>query len=148
MTRLAVVAAMIFGMAAAPAVAPGPSALKENRDALAKQLKKERTAHAIDRRRLVRVIRTRTQVPEAIRLAAFTYGVDPNRMRRIAFCESRLDPGAYNPSGASGLMQFMPGTWASNKYGKAAFSVWNPLASALGAAYHASRYGWSAWSCA
>lgn len=129
--------------------ASAPAALAERRDALAAQLVKERKAHKADRRRLVRIIRHRTDVPEAIRLAAFTYGVDRWKMRRIAFCESRLDPGARNgSSGASGLMQFLPSTWASNRYGAAGFSVWSPLAAALGSAYHASRYGWGAWECA
>lgn len=146
--RLIAIAALALGMTATPALAPEPS-LKANRDALAAQLTQERKAHKVDRRRLVRALRARPQVDDAIRLAAFTYGVDADRMRRVAFCESRLDPGARNgSSGASGLMQFLPSTWQSNRYGAAGFSVWNPLASALGAAYHASRYGWSAWVCA
>lgn len=98
--------------------------------------------------RLERVLRHDDSVQEAINLAAFAYGVDPGRMTRIAFCESRFSPVAVNgTSGASGLFQFLPSTWNSNRYGAAGFSVWSPLASALGAAYHMSRYGDRAWEC-
>lgn len=147
--RFLAIAAVVFGMTAAPALAPGPSPLKANRDALAAQLTKERAHYRADRRRLVRIIRHRTDVPEAIRLAAFTYGVDRWRMVKIAFCESRLDPGAVNGSShASGLMQFLPSTWSRNPYGQAGFSAFDPYAAALGAARHASHYGWGAWECA
>jgi hypothetical protein len=36
---------------------------------------------------------------------------------RRARCESRLNVFAGNPSGATGLFQFMPSTWASTPYG-------------------------------
>ncbi len=98
--------------------------------------------------RMERVLRHEPSVQEAISLAAFTYGVDAGAMSRIAFCESRFDPSARNPSStASGLFQFLTSTWAGNRYGAAGFSVWSPLASALGAAYHISRYGDRAWEC-
>lgn len=47
---------------------------------------------------------------------------------QIIHCESGFDPGAYNSwSGASGLAQFMPSTWA---WGEELFgemgSPWNP----------------------
>ncbi len=98
--------------------------------------------------RLEATLRHDPSVKEAISLAAFTYGVDAGAMSRIAFCESRFDPNARNPtSTASGLFQFLTSTWAGNRYGAAGFSVWSPAASALGAAYHMSKYGDRAWAC-
>jgi muramidase (phage lysozyme) len=42
--------------------------------------------------------------------------------------ESKGDPNAHNRSGASGLGQFLPGTWASTPQGRAGLSVFNPAA--------------------
>ena len=51
-------------------------------------------------------------VANAIDQTAGRYGVSAPLMRRIAWCESRYFPGARNPSGAVGLFQFLPSTWA------------------------------------
>lgn len=47
----------------------------------------------------------------------------------ILHCESGWDPGAYNPSGASGIAQFMPRTWAWGEqlYGEMG-TPWDPYA--------------------
>jgi hypothetical protein len=37
-------------------------------------------------------------------------------MHRVAWCESRWNPLAANPSGSFGLYQFMRGTWLSTPY--------------------------------
>ena len=75
---------------------------------------------------------------------------------RIVQCESLGDPEAYNPySGASGLFQFLPGTWAviSPKAGFGGASVFDPEANIGTAAWLASYYQnlgrspWSAWYC-
>ncbi|MGH8925205.1 MAG: transglycosylase SLT domain-containing protein [Acidimicrobiia bacterium] len=75
---------------------------------------------------------------------------------RIIQCESLGDPEAYNPySGASGLFQFLPGTWAviSPKAGFAAASVFEPEANVGTAAWLAAYYQnlgrnpWSPWYC-
>jgi len=75
---------------------------------------------------------------------------------RIMDCESNGDPNAYNPySGASGLFQFLPSTWASTapKAGYAGASVFDPEANTASAAWLGSRYEelgeyfWQAWSC-
>jgi hypothetical protein len=50
------------------------------------------------------------------------------RMECIIRVESRGDPNARNRSGASGLGQFLPGTWASTPQGRAGLSVFNPAA--------------------
>lgn len=71
-------------------------------------------------------------------------------------CESAGDPNAYNPySGASGLFQFLPATWAtvSPRAGFEGASVFDPQANIGTAAwmsnYYASRGSgpWAPWTC-
>lgn len=85
----------------------------------------------------------------AIRLASATFGVDYGKMVAVASCETGGDfsPYSYNrSSGASGLYQFLGGTWS--RAGIAGFSVWDPVANALAAARLVVRDGgWSEWSC-
>ncbi|MEE9179065.1 MAG: transglycosylase SLT domain-containing protein, partial [Acidimicrobiia bacterium] len=62
---------------------------------------------------------------------------------RIIDCESNGDPDAYNPySGASGLFQFIPSTWASTapKSGYGGHSAFEPEANIASAAWLANRY--------
>lgn len=75
---------------------------------------------------------------------------------RIIDCESNGDPDAYNPySGASGLFQFLPSTWASTapKAGYPGSGPFEPEANIASAAWLANRYQelglyyWQAWSC-
>ncbi len=75
---------------------------------------------------------------------------------RIIDCESNGDPDAYNPySGASGLFQFLPSTWATTapKAGYGGASIFDPEANTASAAWLANRYEelgqyyWQAWSC-
>jgi hypothetical protein len=79
-----------------------------------------------------------------------------NEALAIIRCESNGDPDAYNPySGAAGLFQFLPSTWATTSpnagYGGA--SVFDPEANVATAAWLANRYQqlgqyyWQAWSC-
>jgi Transglycosylase SLT domain len=72
--------------------------------------------------------------------------VSPYLMLSIARCESGYDPQAYNPSGASGLFQFMPSTfWAyASRIGETR-SYWNPDAAANVAAYAVSIGGLGNW---
>lgn len=55
------------------------------------------------------------------------YGCNPDTLHRVMMCESGGNPKAYNPSGASGLMQFMPPTFRyySAKAGITNSSIWN-----------------------
>lgn len=71
-------------------------------------------------------------------------------------CESNGDPNAYNPySGASGLFQFLPSTWAttSPRAGFDGASVFDPEANVGTAAWLTSYYEsrgsnpWSPWVC-
>lgn len=75
---------------------------------------------------------------------------------RIIQCESLGDADAYNPySGASGLFQFLPGTWAviSPKAGFGGASVFDPEANIgtaawLGGYYqNLGRSPWTPWYC-
>ncbi len=71
-------------------------------------------------------------------------------------CESLGDPDAYNPySGAAGLFQFLPSTWAatSPKAGFAGAEAFDPVANIGTAAWLGKRYEalgqgfWKPWSC-
>lgn len=88
-----------------------------------------------------------SQVTEAIRLAANTYGVSETEMRRVAWCESRMNPNARNrSSGAAGLFQWLPSSWRAQ--GIPGFSVFNPYANAMAAARAVRRDGgWKQWEC-
>jgi len=92
----------------------------------------------------------RGEIAAIIRAAAAKYGVDPEQLLRVAYCESRYDPLAYNSVlGASGLFQIIPGTWRANSvaagYGGA--SVFDPVANANVAAYMFSIGQARQWSC-
>jgi uncharacterized protein YabE (DUF348 family) len=103
----------------------------------------------------LRRIGTRTppassEIEAIIREAAAAQGADAEQLLRVAYCESRFNPGAYNASsGASGLFQFLPSTWATNsvRAGYAGASVFDPVASANVAAWMFARGQAGQWSC-
>jgi hypothetical protein len=65
---------------------------------------------------------------------------------RIAYCESRYHPTSVNSqSGATGLFQFMAGTWSGTPWAKD--SRLDPVANAQAAAWLYSHYGPGRWSC-
>ncbi|MDQ6878989.1 MAG: transglycosylase SLT domain-containing protein [Candidatus Dormibacteraeota bacterium] len=65
---------------------------------------------------------------------------------RIAYCESRYHPNSVNTSsGATGLFQFMAGTWSGTPW--ASKSRMDPVANAQAAAWLYSHYGPGRWSC-
>jgi hypothetical protein len=71
----------------------------------------------------------------------------------LAWHESRGFAGAYNRgSGASGLLQFLPSTFASTPQGKAGLSVFDPAAARAAAKWMIGQgrlREWSTWrSCA
>jgi hypothetical protein len=77
------------------------------------------------------------------------------RNEEVALCvaeaESNLDPLAVNPTtGASGLFQFIPSTWASlsDLAGWGGASVFEARANAAVAAWTVAHYGWHPWRSA
>ena len=90
-----------------------------------------------------------SEIEQIIRDAAAAQGADAEQLVRVAYCESRFNPGAYNASGAAGLFQFMPGTWAANsvRAGFAGASVYDPVASANVAAWMFVRGQAFQWVC-
>jgi Transglycosylase SLT domain len=65
---------------------------------------------------------------------------------RVAKCESGYNPYAVNrSSGASGLFQFLPATWAAMPQHNQ--SVFDPVANAQAAAYLYNRSGPGQWQC-
>lgn len=64
----------------------------------------------------------------------------------VAYCESRYHPNSVNTdSGATGLFQFMAGTWAGSPW--ASKSRFDPVANAQAAAWLYKTYGPGRWSC-
>ena len=83
---------------------------------------------------------------DCINQAAVRWHVSAPMLRRKAWCESRMRPGAYNASsGAAGLFQFLPSTWRTTPYRW--HSIWSPRWSSLAAAWmhHVGRGG--EWAC-
>lgn len=78
--------------------------------------------------------------------AANRYGQSPSAMLAVARCESGLNPNAVNrSSGASGLFQFLPGTWRTTPY--ASSSIFDPWANANAAAWMWSVGRRGEWVC-
>ena len=64
----------------------------------------------------------------------------------VAWCESRYHPNSVNSSsGASGLFQFLPSTWAFTP--EHTLSPFDPVANSNAAAWLYSRDGPSQWQC-
>jgi uncharacterized protein YraI len=85
-------------------------------------------------------------IVDLITEAAIAYGQSPAELLRVARCESNLDPSAYNPySGASGLFQFLPGTWRTTPF--AGHSIFDPWANANAAAWMWSVGRRGEWNC-
>ena len=85
-----------------------------------------------------------------IRAAAAKWGADETQLLRVAYCESRYNPNAYNASsGASGLFQFLATTWAPNsvRAGYAGASVFDAVANANTAAYMFANQQARQWQC-
>jgi soluble lytic murein transglycosylase-like protein len=92
-------------------------------------------------------------VPDLIDQAAAQEGIPwaAGHLRRIAWCESKFFPGAYNrSSGASGVFQFVPQTWAwtSRAAGWAGYSPFHAAANVFCAAYLYRVGGPRHWVCA
>jgi uncharacterized protein YraI len=85
-------------------------------------------------------------ITDIITAAANRYGQSPSAMLAVAKCESNYDPNAINPrSGASGLFQFLPGTWKTTPY--ASYSIFDPWANANAAGWMWSVGRRGEWVC-
>jgi soluble lytic murein transglycosylase-like protein len=75
------------------------------------------------------------------------FGSDADQAIRVAECESGLNPEAYNPSGAAGLFQIMPGTWVRTSQGGA--SRYDAYANAVAAheIFVRDGHSWREWAC-
>jgi uncharacterized protein YraI len=88
----------------------------------------------------------RDEIIGIIYSAADYYGQSRDDMLRVAICESNLDP--YNvtpPYSASGLFQFLPGTWASTPYAGA--NIFDPVSNAFAAGWMWSVGRRGEWVC-
>jgi Transglycosylase SLT domain len=66
----------------------------------------------------------------------------------VARCESSYNPIAVNASsGAEGLFQFMPSTFAGTPPGRAGGSIWDPVAQSQAAAWMYTQRRQAEWSC-
>lgn len=84
-------------------------------------------------------------VSYAIHLAATVYGVNERAMHSVASCESGHSAFARNGQ-YRGVFQEGP-MFEGGKFGRAGFTVWDPIANALTAAETVSREGWAQWQC-
>jgi hypothetical protein len=75
------------------------------------------------------------------------FGPDADQAIRVAECESGLNPAAYNPSGAAGLFQIMPGTWVGTSQRGA--SRYDAHANAVAAhdIFVRDGHSWREWAC-
>lgn len=89
---------------------------------------------------------TGDDIVEIIYAAADKYGQSRSAMLAVARCESLLDPYVINPySQASGLFQFLPGTWATTPWANA--NILDPVANAEAAAWMWSVGRRGEWVC-
>jgi uncharacterized protein YraI len=89
---------------------------------------------------------TEREIIRIIYAAADRYGQSRSAMLAVARCESLLDPNAYNPrSAASGLFQFLPGTWATTPFANE--SIFDPVSNANAAAWMWSVGRRNEWVC-
>src|SRR5262249_35923276 len=86
------------------------------------------------------------ELVQIIYAAAARYGQNGDGMLRVAQCESGLDPSNVTPPySASGLFQFLPGTWATTPY--ADQDIFDPVANANAAAWMWSVGRRNEWDC-
>jgi uncharacterized protein YraI len=89
---------------------------------------------------------TEAEIIAIIYAAADEYGQPREDMLRVARCESVLDPYAVNAtSGASGLFQFLDGTWAWTPW--ADQDVFDPVANAYATAWMWDQGNRHEWVC-
>jgi uncharacterized protein YraI len=89
---------------------------------------------------------TEDEIIQIIYAAADAYGQPREDMLRVARCESVLDPNAVNTtSQASGLFQFLPGTWQRTPF--ADQNVFDPVANANATGWMWQQGNRNEWTC-
>ncbi len=89
---------------------------------------------------------TKDEIIQIIYAAADKYGQPRADMLRVAQCESVLDPNAVNPySNASGLFQFLPGTFATTPF--AGQDIFDPVVNANAAGWMWQNGMRNHWVC-
>lgn len=86
-------------------------------------------------------------VRACIHRGALHWGQSYGFMRDLARCESNFNPRAHNTqgSGATGLFQFMPGTWAGTPY--RGYSIYSAKYQSLSAGWMLARGRRNEWAC-
>ncbi len=90
------------------------------------------------------------EIERIIREAAERWGADPVQLMRVAWCESRYNPNAFNPTANdTGLFQFIPETWRreSRRAGYEGVSAFDAVASANTAAMLFAEGKSRLWTC-
>lgn len=90
------------------------------------------------------------EIERIIREAAERWGADPVQLMRVAWCESRYNPNAFNPrANDTGLFQFIPETWRreSPRAGYGGVSAFDPVANANTAAMLFAEGKSRLWTC-
>lgn len=112
----------------------------------ARSRKRLKMARRFERQRnVLRKVQRFSTVEYALRLASVVYGVPYGQLSSVSYCESRHNIWAQNGQYRS-LFQEGP-MFERGPFGRAGFSVWDPIANALTAGYTVSRGGWSQWEC-
>ena len=107
----------------------------------------QRVEHrAFERRDYVLRHQCNRRVTACIDRAAHLHHVSAGWMRSIAWCESRMDPGASNGTHFE-LFQFDWGTWRGQPYARRG-SVWSPKWASLATAWYLRNGQGSRWVCA
>ena len=138
--------AVVAACAAAMFIALAPDAQATSHTKLARaeaqlaslraQLTAERRLHRTNVTRPRRTARPARSVSHALTIAAATYGVPVARLRRVAMCESTLNPNARNGR-YLGLFQFGTPLWNTTPYRR--FARTDPYAAAGAAAWAFKR---------
>jgi hypothetical protein len=115
------------------------------RDKARRNVRRQYVGKVRVRRELTRAMQSYPSMPRIIEVAATAYGQSATTLLRKAECESGLWPFARNPSGASGLFQFLPSTWDSTPFRR--HSIWDPWAQALAASWMHSHLRGGEWVC-
>ena len=82
-----------------------------------------------------------------INAASSKYGVSSALLTSIISCESGFNKNAYNPSGASGIAQFMPGTFYGSWNIYRNQGLWSASAQIYALALKISEGGITDWVC-